>query len=108
MQFQLTVSDIDQWHCCLGVKPNGLHFLSLSFQWCWNQPLSREALGGDGWWLVTEAEIGVNLLSRPRELLCSTVVFSELESRKNVLYGEGSACSVGIKKNNISIFSTII
>lgn len=49
-QFQLPVSEREHWHCCVRFRPNGLHFLSLSLQWCWNQPLSRKVVGG---WLVT-------------------------------------------------------
>lgn len=48
-QSQLPVSKSEHWHCCVRFRPNGLHFLSLSLQWCWNQPLSRKVVGG---WLV--------------------------------------------------------
>lgn len=49
--FQLPVSESKHWHCCVRFRPNGLHFLSLSLQWCWNQPhVSKKVVEG---WLVT-------------------------------------------------------
>lgn len=70
--FQLPVLESEHWHWCVRFRPNGLHFLSLALQWCWNQPLSRKVVvvavvavvGGDGWWLVTEVETRVNLMSK--------------------------------------------
>lgn len=49
--FQLPASESRHWHCSVGFRPNGLHFLLLALQWCWNQPLSLKRWSG--WWLVT-------------------------------------------------------
>lgn len=73
--FQLPLLESEHWHWCVRFTPNGLHFLSLALQWCWNQPLSRKVavavVGGDGWWLVSEVETRVNLMSRPEDLFMS-------------------------------------
>lgn len=44
--FQLPVSESEHWHRRVRFRPNGLHFLSLTLQWCWNQPLSRKVVWG--------------------------------------------------------------
>lgn len=42
--FQLPATESRHWLCSVRFRPNGLHFLLLALQWCWNQPLSLKKM----------------------------------------------------------------